>query len=1026
MQDLPIENLIELNKHSERLLAGMYEITKLVKTQELQVIQSSDIQKKYKSGKKPAPLPRSVNVDETQKALTRPVNILLHLRQFQTAAYDVLVQCGNKSQKVSLTETYPFTVNVMTLYTNYVKLGLLIQQIPELTTIVNVYRACVEAKTKKDDPELVSLYEFLHDRDSLKPLESELQCLNEQFTVFAKGIAPVLEIVLRSGNSFPWKMLSLADNPTTMLESECFILTQYLVMFHLSDICEMLICFFSVSSIVLMNESKLCQLFTLLAQYCLSLQIYADIYIDLKSMFNSFKKIKDKKFDMDTGFFEIDDDARQKTCLSREVKRKRLAFYINNFLSAVSVDASLLCTKFTIAFALIGFSAFEIRNAFIIKSAKPSIESFKNDISELLYEFTRLTTTYLNSIPDIQRFFIYNIHEFDAPFLDTLTHSFTLSQSVYDSLSMLIEALRIVDISEFDNNVTYDLTPCLALIYSIFQAFSGFSLSHGTSHLVPLFQLLSGVFFRTNLYQNTFSVILKISKINTFWCFIDSIQSIAKDINIIQSKYNIVILQMCHYYGMDVPAINEISSLPETIKKHFNEMFKLIKNYVKSWAVHLQNNTLETFRNQMSSKNILKDNPDVAGEESKVNNRESLSQLESNIQKICKTLLIAQEIGVIKIGQEEIDISKEICSKASEIFLNLFDIKGEPPAPTEFLIKLRTAKSILQRICSCSSLGYLKTIGDSMNNLTFVDSDEMGVVAKCYCDGYKKIIQEVSEYSYYSNSYETLVLLPGKQQKYQPAQYLSIPALSALKEIIGVHGCKYIRGITTKMINSILESILNSVSKAAKSLGNSYYCNYSDSVSLLQNICRLGFFLQVRKNLTRTIGKQILYPHQDNELMKGVNDLIGSYDLTANSDNSHFEFLHVIASLFSLSYWESAEYDILNDSFKDNSHLIANVLDLLIGHCIYAKKTKDFLECYTYFFSCVHKSINVGNEKFKSNKKGSSFPVHLLIILADQVVKVSSYADYSTIEQAFSYRLIRQYYSEVFNHLKNENQKSSK
>ena len=1027
-KELPIENLIELNKHSERLLAGMYEISKLVKSQELQVLQSSDTQKKFKSSKKVVPLPKNINADEMGNLLKGPINVLLHMQQFQATAIKIFGLCADKSHRVSLTETYPYTINLITLYTNCVKLGIYLSQISELSTLVNIYRSCIEAKTKKDDQELVALYEFVRERESVKALESELQCMNEQLLVFSKSIVSSLALALGSGASFPWKMFSLSDNPTTMLESDSFILPQYLVMFHLNDICEMLLCFFSVSSQVLANEPKLNEIFATISQYCLTLQIYGDSYIDVKTLFNLFKKVKDKKADFDVSFFEAIDSNYQKIRLVQEYKRRRLGFYINNFLSAVSIDASLLCTKFAIGFALIGFSSFEIKTAFRIKSAKPSIQQFNNEISELLYYFTKLTTFYLNSIPDIQRYFVYNIHEFDAPFLDTLTHSFTLSQSVYDSLSMLIEALRIVDISEFDNQVAYDLTQCLALIYSIFQAFSGFSISHGTAHLVPLFQLLSGVYFRTNLYQNTFSTILQISKINTFWCHLDSLQTLAMDSQSITSKYNAVVLQLCHYHEMDVAAVNEISSLQGTIEEHYKTMSKLIIDYIKTWTKSLQETCYVNLRNQTSSNNALSEKPDIAGEESKINNRKNLKTTENNLQKISSTLLILHEIGVIKIGEEEHDVPKEICTEVSMIFKHLFNIKGKPPAPTDFIKELRTAKTILQLICSCSSLGYLNTYGKNLQMITFTDGDDdkIGPVAASFCDGYKGIIQEVVPVSYYSNTHETLILVQGKQLGYQPSQYFSNPAFSALKEIVGLHGCERILKNITKMVNPFLKVILSHLAKAAKSNGESYYCSYSEAETLLHNISNLGLILQIRRFLNRFTDSPVLPPHLDKDLMEEINELLSSHDIYGNAENAHYRFLQIIGTLFSLSYWESVEYDPYNDSFKDNSHLIANVIDLLIGYALYTNKITDAYECYSYFFSCVLNSITIGKTKFKSNKKNSKFPVHLLIILADQVVKVSAYADYSTIEQAFSYRLIRQYYSKVFNQLKNENQKGSK
>ena len=58
MQDYQIENIIALNKHAERLLAGLYDLTRLESNQKYQFLQQSEMQKKFKSfSKKTSSLP---------------------------------------------------------------------------------------------------------------------------------------------------------------------------------------------------------------------------------------------------------------------------------------------------------------------------------------------------------------------------------------------------------------------------------------------------------------------------------------------------------------------------------------------------------------------------------------------------------------------------------------------------------------------------------------------------------------------------------------------------------------------------------------------------------------------------------------------------------------------------------------------------------------------------------------------------------------------------------------------------------
>lgn len=999
MQDYQIENIIALNKHAERLLAGLYDLTRLESNQKYQFLQQSEMQKKFKSfSKKTSSLPKGLNSHEVGGLLKRPYAILQHFYNFQIKGYNILMNFLSQNKNtLSLYVNYCLTYNIMTLYCYYIKIHLMFSQISDPTVIVNCYRSCYEAETKNDLQEFAAIYTFIHERETLKILESELQVFNKNIMDFFRTFCPVVKNLFV--DNFPLGLFSISSLEKTLpTGSESFIPQSSLYYIYLYELYEWTVYFGIISSQCFSGNQDIFELFKIFYYNCVTIQIYGSYIVEIKTLFNFFKKFKDiKKFEYDLSFIDqVDAVYNNKIKQLHEFRRKKLILVLRDFISALQVDASIVCSKYFIGLSIIGISAFEIKNYIRLKTSKLTLQLPEKNSNEFIYLHTKLVSYFLNLTEYIQRFFVYNIREFDVPYLDSLVHSFSIPQTIYESLSILISALRMVDIKEYDEGTCYDFSYCLSLIYYIMTGFDRYSRKNGVRHLSPLTQLLSGVLFRINLYQNTFQTILNISKIGTLWHNLEIYESLANDSNTSNSKYNCVVLQLCHYHLIENTVISEITGISNIVEEHYQKMLKLICLSILSWVGQYKEVNL------ISDNNII-DNINKYKKDIFVSSKISLN--------VANTLLLAQEFGVVRICENEHNILKDINDIVFNSFNKIFE-KQNPVPPFDLCNYIRITKCIIQTMCAASSLSFNNVMNKTMENVVF---SENGLIKK-YSDFYSQLIPEIICNSFYCKR-QNMFLPLGKSNTID--SYFTNTAFLNLKNVIGTSGFDKLTDTTLTIISNYSKLVISQLIKIIKGNSKDYesgLAGFSDGEALLHNICNFGVILQIRRILAEHSNKEIPIPHLDEKLINILSDVSG----INNIYDSIPKVSQIIASIFSLSYWEKFDFDPETDSMKDNSHLIGLVIDVIIGYGIHIKKLNDINDFYNFFFACILKSINQGREQFKSNKK-VNYQGLTLLILVDYIIKMSEYANYSSLEQQISYQFIRSIYTDKISTLKDAN-----
>ena len=1009
-----LEAIHELNRHAERLLAALYSVLKEFESEEFQFMNSPEAAKFLKgSSKDPKFLAfmTSERVEQWGRLLRHPYAVLQHLRCWQMEAHKGLFDAQSQSGDLDITWNYVFGFPLMQLFTNYVKLHLFLIQLPKAQLSVQLYRRCL-AFFGKQDQNLDGLLNFLKSRETLKPVEAELQGLQDHLSSGFKAILPAMQMALGAAPTFPWRMLSLVEKPRPLLPSDIFFREEYLVLIHLTEICECFVLFGILFMQFLVSDPFFMDAFVLVYSYCLVLHLYGSLNIDIKQLFTQVKKFKDKRLEIDMQFLDAGEAGWGRQKSSQGYCRRKLTTLIKDFIAACKVDASIPCTKHPIALSLLGFASFELQLAFALKTSKPALEPWPvGDISELMFWFVKLVSIMTQMIPDLRRFFLFNLREFDCNYLDTLAHSYVIPQTVYKKIATLVSALRTLNIEDFDNGEDLDLYPCLSIAGSICSAFNKFGESKGITHLSQLLQLVSGCSFRLTMFQDPFGLILNISMVHKFWQYLDHLTAIANDFNDPNAKYNVFVLHMCHFYGMDEAAVAEIPFLRTQIKNSYDNGGRLMVNTIFSWFKGLQDQCFSDFRQQMSATTAIHAT-DVAGKESQLNARKKLKPADVLLQKITYTLAALQDLGVIYVLGEEHNVFAELSAKIETIMSTLF-FKEETSPPMELTKKIQTARWALQQICSAANFPFHHTVHKNLLALSSGSDgdDKLGPIAQGYRKMYVQLAKEALKSAYFSNNQEMFVPASGSQSGHSTVyHYMSLPALHALHELIGTTGCYAITKALAALAGHLTKPLASTLAQVLKNRSSfeDGFCQFADSEKIIRELGHVSAVLRLRDMLRPFSGGTENIPTQpefDVDVINAMKDA-GIVDVITD-----VTVTKVLGALLSAPYWEKFDYDVAHDAITDNSHLWARTFDAWIGTAIHEDKGKQVEFFYDQLFLDALSAIAKGREVYSAKIKAGKWPGMNLIILVDHLVTVSRYADYSQLERRVAYQYIRSLYT---------------
>jgi hypothetical protein len=382
---------------------------------------------------------------------------------------------------------------------------LYLSELKSLPQAILIYRACL-LRAGANDPNALSILEFVNDRaSSLRSLESEVQPLEEFLFAFFKSVLPTLQLALGPSATFPWKLLNIADKPEVSIPNEVFFRPNYMILIHLSEICEAFLIFGTLWLHRLPEIAFVLDGWVLAHSCCLYIHFYGTANLELKPMIQSMKK--QKKIDLDLSFLDLGDIALSRHRANQALKWHWLSLLLRDYLSACEVDPVIVCSDWGLGLALLGFTSFELCNGFKLHQARPSPEKAggqwwdPRELTEMLFHFVKVNALISTNISDLKRFIVYNLREFDSHFLDTVVHSYLLPVEIFGNLETLKHGLRLIDIEEYDAGIPIDLSPCASLADLIAVDFNAYGVGHGVLHLTTVMQFICGFSLRLKFYQ---------------------------------------------------------------------------------------------------------------------------------------------------------------------------------------------------------------------------------------------------------------------------------------------------------------------------------------------------------------------------------------------------------------------------------------------------------------------------------------------------------------------------------------------
>lgn len=293
------------------------------------------------------------------------------------------------------------------------------------------------------------------------------------------------------------------------------------------------------------------------------------------------------------------------------------------------------------------------------------------------------------------------------------------------------------------------------------------------------------------------------------------------------------------------------------------------------------------------------------------------------------------------------------------------------------------------------------------------EDNKLGKIAAKYKKMYISLIMDILPSAFYSTALEQFIPLTAKPSLSTINHYMSIPALRALHKTVGT---EFILRLTKSMltiIKSLMKELCQLISKVLKGPQSAYetgVCNFEQAYDIIKHLCHISQIIKLRQMMFEMTDTLILSPNED----KALRECAQQSGLSEKFKNNTLKIIAILGSLMSSLYWDGMDYNVVHDAITDNSHIIAYVIDAILGDCIESGYILSAVPFYQELVKRMILGIHKGIETYPPSRK-NNYPGLNLMIVVDQLVKNSVYADYSILENIISYQFIRSIYSVKLN-----------
>jgi len=726
---------------------------------------------------------------------------------------------------------------------------------------------------------------------------------------------------------------------------------------------------------------------------------------------------------------------------------------LDECLSTCQIDVNLLPLKLPIVLSILGFSSFEIMTGL---STFPKDET----LIPLISSTAKLLTFSLRHERTILRFLLFNLREYDSPYLNVMINSFTIPQSNYTLICNTIASLNMVNIEEFDSGRSYDLTGVLITILRVVDYFNIYSTNHGVGHLHPLFNVISAVYYRVDTFISVSRRFLSSAPLHMLWGFTEELSSLAKDSKPNTGKHVSTFVSIPGFFTYDTNTPSEWSGFRTFCERFATRLHDIIlssfETQVNSFfagglaalidqesvpggqqALKYEEQASEREKTEKRQKDDKKEAPTlshlIAGTEALIQNRAATLAIGTAEDYFATLFEGLRFIGSVEAFDAHLNLLPDLLTIVKELPAKLL---SAPIPPADLLQNLDSVIYIMQLSYAAAGRCPNDAVNGAIATLTqcsiagsgdrgddVVVSGEPGPLVKMYLSEYESLLKEVLPNTSYSTSSEVFIPREGAQLKVNPAAYLGRSALIDLKKVIGITGMIALdimsADVAKELCNKLNESLMPILMKAPTiPTDKSSFTGAAKGiteVTVMTDILHVCAVLQFRKLIRMAVGECIDYPYMTINLPPQRDSI-----MTSRLDKSQFiesfknpSTPRVWYDLWSSEIGTQVKYYPDHDSFNNNIHLFALLTDAAIGtiqrksHNFTEEKLEQYYNEYTNFLVV---GIMRGTEKFKDNKK-LEYKTPIMYIALDHFIRASAYADYKMLEKKFPYHFIRSYYS---------------
>lgn len=819
MTSLDIETINGLNAQAHRLFAALYNVnTILNRSSEIGSNETLDnysalykaLSHNVAQDNKNFPQLSKDKLIALGQFLRYPIHVLHHVAVFQSTAIKTLVEVSKATRTFDLSWNYVFVKPIMNLLSNYVKVTIFANSIKGIHKVHTLYEYAYQKVAQREIPIIKACANYsengpLATASIMNSIAGELGNLVDAIYPMFKSISSSFMRLLGSATSMNWNSICISSNPKVLYEVEqqsaTFFRYSYLVMMDMSNIVEWFITYAFLNLKQISSDQSLQDLFKRLSSQYPVLELQGDYVISLKEYFDALKKFnKLGNESIDTSGF--DQVLSSQNIKNRNIRRRNLTIAINECLNAGKGDTSILAEKFPIVLSLLGFANFEIKSTLSYCNSNANHPKvYDPEFITLLNAIFQLSTFSIKAEQVIRRYTLYNIHEFDGPFLESMIRSFQIPQEQYELLLKIITANKSIDIEKYDNGTRYNISGLLGAINRLMTMFNKYSSDHGILHLSPLFNLISLNYFHINSAISPAQCILESAPLKKYWAYTKtSFASMLGNYDHPDAYCLPCLLGIAHYFSLDIDSSCEsqftkmnmdlfvsstISSIINIIIKWETNYFYYLKDLIDQEDCNIQAN-LENMKSGKSKKDQqsasrrktqspastneknsarFKDLP--FGSESTLEKRGTLKSISQTITLIMKTLKLIHEIGTITVHGTKHNLQNQVINGLKNFFPTIFE-KIKDVSPDVMIRYVENSKIIMNITFASANVNPNLYIKECIQKLFEADvkiddknvkigDGKIGVVVKQYQAFFQKYLNEQITSTVYSPVHKAFI-----------------------------------------------------------------------------------------------------------------------------------------------------------------------------------------------------------------------------------------------------------------------------